>query len=468
MMTLIIAKLNRLPIKWKLVLWSSLLLFLLFAVYNLAQYWVINEWMKKQELVSMQKNMVELQDYFQEKRLALEPGNVTNTQKFLDNFNQSNQVIRILDAAGTPIITAADHLDSEWVSPKSVEHMETLNIWHLEEHLLVMRSPLVTPDFKGTLEIFNNLETFEQLSKLTLWVMLIGGAAAVLLSGLGGLVLARKLLQPVQMLAETIKNVKQKGMHERVRKVGNEDELSNLASLFNELMDQLEASFRQQKQFVEDASHELKTPISIIEGHLRLLNRWGKQEPMIVDESLTASLQEVERLKGIVQELLQLTRSEVSIPESDLEIFHMYEVIAGIVKSFSVLHPDFEFRTELEEIKSISIQMLPFHLEQTMLILLDNAVNYSLEPRNILLIGTQRGNGVQLQVIDQGIGIPESDLPHVFDRFYRVDKSRNREQGGTGLGLSIAKRIVESYGGEISISSKENQGTTVAIWFPTA
>ncbi|WP_240417724.1 HAMP domain-containing histidine kinase [Paenibacillus periandrae] len=444
------------------------MLFLLFAVYNLAQYWVINEWMKKQELVSMQKNMVELQDYFQEKRLALEPGNVTNTQKFLDNFNQSNQVIRILDAAGTPIITAADHLDSEWVSPKSVEHMETLNIWHLEEHLLVMRSPLVTPDFKGTLEIFNNLETFEQLSKLTLWVMLIGGAAAVLLSGLGGLVLARKLLQPVQMLAETIKNVKQKGMHERVRKVGNEDELSNLASLFNELMDQLEASFRQQKQFVEDASHELKTPISIIEGHLRLLNRWGKQEPMIVDESLTASLQEVERLKGIVQELLQLTRSEVSIPESDLEIFHMYEVIAGIVKSFSVLHPDFEFRTELEEIKSISIQMLPFHLEQTMLILLDNAVNYSLEPRNILLIGTQRGNGVQLQVIDQGIGIPESDLPHVFDRFYRVDKSRNREQGGTGLGLSIAKRIVESYGGEISISSKENQGTTVAIWFPTA
>jgi two-component system sensor histidine kinase ArlS len=466
MINKMILQFNRLPIKWKLVLGSSLVLFLLFAFYNLAQYLVINEWMKKQQLMTMQKNMTELQIYFQEKNHSFESDNLSSIQTYLDNFNQNHQVIRILDVEGFPVVTAADHLPSDWVIPQPVEQSQTLSIWHLEDHLLVMRSPLITPTFKGTIEIFGNLEILDQLSDLTLWVMLIGGAAGVLISGLGGLVLARQLLKPIQLLTETIKNVKQKGLHERVRKMGNHDELSNLANLFNELMDQLETSFRQQKQFVEDASHELRTPISIIEGHLRLLNRWGKQEPEIVDESLSASLQEVDRLKGIVQELLQLTRSEAPLHDSEIENLHLHQAITGIVKSFSVLHPEFDFHTELEDITSVDIKMIPFHLEQIVLILLDNAVKYSLDQKNIRLICTEKDHGVQIHFIDQGIGIPESDLPYVFDRFYRVDKSRSREQGGTGLGLSIAKRLVEYYGGKISIVSNEKEGTDVGIWFP--
>jgi two-component system sensor histidine kinase ArlS len=466
MINLMIVQLNRLPIKWKLVLWSSLVLFLLFAVYNLAQYLVINHWMKTQELIAMQKNMAELQRYFQEKKYALEPDNISNTQTYLDNVNRKHQVIRILDANGVPVVIAADNLSSDWVSSKPVEQSETLNIWHFQDHLLVMRSPLISPRFKGTIEIFYNLETTDQLSDLTLWVMIIGGLAGILLSGLGGLILARQLLMPVQLLTETIKNVKQKGLHERVRKIGNSDELSNLANLFNELMDQLETSFRQQKQFVEDASHELRTPISIIEGHLNLLNRWGKQDPDILDESLTASLQEVERLKGIVQELLQLTRSEAPMHGSVLETFNLQQAISSIIKSFSVLHPEVEFQTDFNDVTEVQLTMTPFHLEQILLILLDNAVKYSKEPQVICVSCTEKENTVYIDIIDQGIGIPSNDLPYVFDRFYRVDKSRSRDQGGTGLGLSIAKRLIEYYGGKISIESEVNKGTTVSLCFP--
>jgi two-component system sensor histidine kinase ArlS len=455
----------RLPIRWKLILWSSLVIFVLFTVYNIAQYFVINHWMKAQQLTAVHKNMTEMQNYFQMNPHALEPESLSGTQRFLDEINQNYQVIRILDVNGSPLVTAANQLSIGWISPQSVDKNETLSVWHLEDHLLLIRSPIITSSFKGTIEIFNNLETIDQLSNLTLWVMLLGGAAGILLSGLGGLVLARQLLHPVQLLAETMTNVKHKGLHERVRLTSNRDELSDLANLFNGLMDQLETSFRQQKQFVEDASHELRTPISIIEGHLKLLTRWGKQDPEILDESLAASVQEVERLKRIVQGLLQLTRTEAPVPLSEMETINLYEAVKGTVNSFSALHPDFEFQIELDDSRPLFVHMIPFHLEQILLIVLDNAVKYSFDRQYIQLSAEDEEDRVWIHIRDQGIGIPSLDLPYVFDRFYRVDKSRSHEQGGTGLGLAIAKRLVEYYGGKIIVASKENQGTTVSLCF---
>jgi two-component system sensor histidine kinase ArlS len=456
---------HRLPIRWKLVLWSSLVIFVLFTFYNIAQYFVINHWMKVQQLNAMHKNMAEMQNYFQVNPHALDPGSLSGTQGFLDNINQKYQVIRILDVNGSPLVTAANQLSIRWIAPQSVDRTETLSVWHLEDHLLLIRSPILTETFKGTIEIFNNLETIDQLSNLTLWVMLLGGVIGILLSGLAGLVLARQLLQPVQLLAETMTNVKHKGLHERVRLTSNSDEISDLANLFNGLMDQLEASFRQQKQFVEDASHELRTPISIMEGHLNLLVRWGKQDPEILDESLAASVQEVERLKRIVQELLQLTRTEAPISLSEMETLNLYEVVKGTINSFSAVHPDFHFQVEWDDSRPLFVHMIPFHLEQILQIVFDNAVKYSFDRPYIHLSAEVEENRLWIHIRDHGIGIPSLDLPYVFDRFYRVDKSRSREQGGTGLGLAIAKRLVEYYGGKIIIASKENQGTTVSLCF---
>ena len=136
------------------------------------------------------------------------------------------------------------------------------------------------------------------------------------------------------------------------------------------------------------------------------------------------------------------------------------------LKRFEVLYPEFEFVERTETIRDVMLLMNPLHLEQMLMIILDNAVKYSSLTKRIVIEGIRLKNDVQIIVQDHGIGIPEADLPFVFDRFYRVDKARNREIAGTGLGLAIAKQLVLNYQGSLTISSVESQGTRVQLTFP--
>lgn len=466
MMKALRALLSRLPIKWKIMLWSTFILFVLFAVYNVAQFFTIGHWLNNQERVSMQKSMAQLQDYYLEKKADLDTEQVRKSQSFLEKIIERKQLIRILDDKGLPIVIVSNRLPGDWVPPEVSQQSLVISVWHENEHLLVMRSPINADHFHGTIEIVNNLETLDQLSDLILFVMIVGGIGAIFLSGFGGLLLSRQLLTPIQSLAETIQNIKLRGLHERVRPTNNGDELSRLAHHFNDMMNQLEASFQQQKQFVEDASHELRTPLAIMKGHLSLLKRWGKSDPEVLEISLEAAMQEFQRMEGIVQELLELTRAESELPAALAEIVKPSVFVRQSVERFSSMHPNMIFETDLQLAEDDVIEVVPHQLEQILLILLDNAVKYSSDSPFIQIVAMKQNQFLEISVKDYGIGIPEEDLPHVFNRFYRVDKARSRERGGTGLGLAIAKRLVERNRGQIFISSKEHHGTTVTIRFP--
>ncbi|GMX60633.1 HAMP domain-containing histidine kinase [Paenibacillus elgii] len=458
---------TRLPIKWQMTLWSAFMLFVLFTVYNAVQYIGINQWMSSREVESVRKTMGELQSYFTEKSDILDAGQIVRSRHFIQSINQKNQLIRILDGEGKPVLTVLTALPEDWVVPRPVTKTELESVWHQEEHLLVLRAPIVSKKFHGTIEIVSNLETFDELKGVITLVMILGGIGGILLSGLGGLLLAGRLLRPVQSITETMRRIQRNGLQERVPFYDNKDEISALAHVFNEMMDQLETSFRKQKQFVEDASHELRTPIAIISGHLSMLNRWGKHDPVLVDESLRASLEELDRLKGLVQELLELTRAENASPGDTAEVFDLGDTIGRIVKNVSVVHPEFEITTDVDELKGVKIRLVPNHIKQILLILLDNAVKYSTE-RNKIHVSAVLVEDRMLRIVirDYGMGIPKEEVEHVFDRFYRVDKARSRKRGGSGLGLSIAKRLVEKYHGDIRLESEENQGTTVTVQLP--
>ncbi|CAN7233932.1 HAMP domain-containing histidine kinase [Paenibacillus sp. LjRoot153] len=455
-----------LPIKWKLMLGAALLIFLLFASYNFAQYLVLKQWMMKQEEDKIQVNMVQFQDYFQDKLASTNDLQIADSQLYVEKLTGKNQLVRILDKEGKPLVSVSNHFGVSWVVPKPVVIPELYDMTHKEEHILIYRSPLVSGNFVGTIELASNLETFDHFSETLLWVMLIGGILAIFISGISGLAISRQFMRPIRALASTIRSVKEKGLSERVTDIQNGDELSSLAKLFNELMSQLEFSFLQQKQFVEDASHELRTPITIVEGHLSLLNRWGKSDPAVLDESLEASLQEVRRLKKLVQELLTLTKVEANLLSESTTSIQVEPVIHETIKRFEVLNPEFEFVENTKNISDVMLLMNSLHLEQMLMIILDNAVKYSSITKKIVIEGNISFNEVQINVQDHGIGIPEADLPFVFDRFYRVDKARNREIAGTGLGLAIAKQLVLNYQGNLTISSRESEGTRVQLTFP--
>ncbi|TKH41356.1 two-component sensor histidine kinase [Paenibacillus terrae] len=456
---------SRLPIRWKLAVWSSLLLCILFVLYNGVQYFTINQWMISEGEVSIRKSMNEIQNFFQEKQMSAQE--IVNSQRFVEDMNDPHQMIRILNQQGTPLLSVSDEMPEDWFPPQTAQSTRIMTAWHLEDQVLIMRSPLNSGGFRGTIEIINNMENLEKVSDKIKGVMIMGGIGAILLSALGGVFLSRQLIRPIQSMTDTMTRIRKKGLHEeRVQVSDNNDELSNLGRVFNGLIDQLERSFLQQKQFVEDASHELRTPISIIEGHISLLNRWGKHDPAILDESLSVSVQELERLKGIVNDLLELTRAESGTSEQNVPVIEIRHTVQYTLTNFAMLHPDMIFREELTPLEKVQIHITPQHLEQLLLIVLDNAVKYAGSSKEILVTGTLERDEVYIHITDYGIGIPAEDLPYVFDRFYRVDKARGREQGGTGLGLAIAKQLVKRYNGNIRVSSIEHIGTTVTLCFP--
>ncbi len=235
---------------------------------------------------------------------------------------------------------------------------------------------------------------------------------------------------------------------------------------FNELLDKITFYIDQQKQFVEDVSHELRTPVAIVEGHLNLLNRWGKDDPVVLEESLTSSLAELQRMKTLVQEMLDLSRAPaISEQYKDSET-KVYEVVKTVINNFIVLHEDFNFIFDNDLAYELVCPIYHNHFEQILIILMDNAVKYSLNRKEIIVSLSCNTNFVEINVQDFGMGMTEEDRKKVFSRFYRVDKARSRERGGNGLGLSIAKGLVESYGGSIEVNSVLNSGSSFRVKLP--
>ncbi|MEC0242467.1 HAMP domain-containing histidine kinase [Paenibacillus dokdonensis] len=465
MMNRIIRMLKRMPVIWKLMIGAALLIFLVFATYNFAQYLVLKHWMMKQEQDAVHTMMSQVQEYVQDKTDSAESFQLPETKSYMRNMLGKNQMIRIVDLNGTELLSVTNHFKPEWIKPEQAMEKQLQTVRHEEDHILVYRSPFSTASEHGTLEIASNLETFDHFNATLLWVMVIGGILAVCVSVISGWAIAKQFLRPVKALAGTIQNVKENGLQERVVNIENGDEFSELARLFNELMDQLEMSFRQQKQFVDDASHELRTPLTILEGHLNLLNRWGKEDPVVLDESLTASLHEVRRLKSLVQELLTLTRTETQSLPDHVDYIQIEPFLVQSVKRMETLHPEFNFVMTLSQ-RDFMVKINPLHLEQIMLILIENAVKYSGNDKHVHIDSRMNNGKMTISVQDHGIGIPSEELQYVFDRFYRVDKARNREIGGTGLGLSIARNLVQHYQGEINMTSIEDEGTRVTLTFP--
>jgi len=458
----------RLPIQWKLIIGSSLLICVLLLAYNAVQYLVIKGWLVQQEQTEINKTMNDIQSYYTGHKSTMNEKQIAADSSFIAQLNQRDQLIRIIDQQGKVILTVDNHLSIEHVSDLLAEQSGTLGMKRAADHLLLLRKPLITTQFTGTVEIVTSLADMDQISDLLLLIMLIGGVAALIMSGMGGILLTRQLLKPIQAITATMQIIKHKGLHERVTVINNHDELSKLAIMFNELMDALETSFQQQKQFVEDASHELRTPIAIIQGHLSLLQRWGKEDTALLNESLSTSLHELSRLNNLVKDLLELSQADVNSRDNTEVEASPEQVITELVKNEAMVHPQFQFHTELDHLHGVLIAVAPHHLQQILLIVLDNAIKYSLEIQSIQIIARIVDEVVEIQVVDQGTGIPKAELADVFNRFYRADKARTGgQQSGYGLGLSIAQRLVTSYQGTIELESYENLGTTATIRFRT-
>ncbi|MFL2028033.1 sensor histidine kinase [Loigolactobacillus zhaoyuanensis] len=319
----------------------------------------------------------------------------------------------------------------------------------------------------GYAQVTSQLGTLHKDQHELLIAFYILGAFAFLVSGLIGYLLALYFLKPLKAMTETIDVINQEPQSiERIAQTDRNDELADLTDLFNDMLDQMQRYIEQQEEFVEDVSHELRTPVAIIEGHMQMLNRWGKDDPEILSESISASLQEITRMKSLVQEMLDLSRAEQVDVHYPNALTDAKEVANQVFGNFKLIHPEFTFTLDDDLRAPTIIKIYRDHFEQILIILMDNAVKYSQKRQEVHLSISRNERSVEIAVQDFGEGIAPENIDRVFNRFYRVDKARSRDKGGNGLGLSIAQHLVESYHGEIRVESVLGSGAIFRVSFP--
>ncbi|NDI36902.1 sensor histidine kinase [Chengkuizengella sediminis] len=450
-------KQSSLPFKIKIFLMSFVFMFVFFLLFYRILFEVMMSGFKEQQ----QEEIISKAEMLS----ALPSINELQVNEWLEKLVIEGERIRFVDSSGqikyeTSSEYKVDFPDTLYVTEPSF-HREKEN----EYMIYTYRFPFTANHFSGSIEVSRNMKLLiNQMIKPMHPLLLWGGVAAAMLSGLVSFFLSRQLLLPMREMIHTMKRIRQKSLKERMPLYNRNDEIGHLSEMFNEMMNELEGSFNQQKQFIEDASHELRTPVTILEGHLNLLNRWGKDNPEILEESLRTSTHELNRMKQLVLTLLELTRSEVEEKTLPKEIINPYQKLIQLIEDFKPVYPEVLFSIREGE-KDVAILIDGDRFEQIFRILVDNALKYS-KSEEVSLGVTKNFEQISITVEDKGIGIADEHLPYLFNRFYRVDKSRSREQGGTGLGLSIAKNLVEKYEGTIEIESKKGEGTSVIVSFP--
>jgi heavy metal sensor kinase len=281
----------------------------------------------------------------------------------------------------------------------------------------------------------------------------------------GGYLLVHWALRPVERLSQTAEQISVQDLDARLPVVPSGDALQRLSISLNHMLGRLRDSVNISRRFLADASHELRTPLTVIKGELQELvaDEVGRSE---VRERLGSVLEEVARLEHLVSGLLVLSRLDAGDAQREWVDVNLGELAASIVDQMRLVAEDRAVQLQSSAVSAVTVRGDASRLKQVIVNLLDNAIKFT--PRGgVVSLRTQaRDDYGILEVRDTGIGIPASALPHVFDRFYRVDAARSREEGGAGLGLSIVRSICSAHGVEIEVDSAAGGGSCFRLKFP--
>ncbi len=276
--------------------------------------------------------------------------------------------------------------------------------------------------------------------------------------------LNKHVLRPIADMTKAAENLSASNLSDRINLAGTKNEFKDLAAVINKMLDRIERSYNSQKQFVSDASHELRTPIAVIQGYANMLERWGKTDTSVLDEGISAITQETASMKELVERLLFLARHDKKTLLLELEAFDPTEIMYTVYKDAQLLSASHTF--ELKADQHCMINGDKGMLKQLLRILVDNAIKYTPAGGKIILSIAIEAAACVISVQDTGQGISKEELARIFDRFYRSEKARKLQSGGHGLGLSIARIIVVAHGGTITVRSKEDSGTTFLVRLP--
>lgn len=287
----------------------------------------------------------------------------------------------------------------------------------------------------------------------------------LLLSFLVCLLISKNTINPVVKITRTVRSMNTEDLDRQLPVTGQGDEIDELSATFNDLFLRIKADFDRERQFSSDVSHELNTPLTVISGQAGLLLRWGKDNPEQLEKSLNAIKNEAKSMHAIIENLLQISRVEsgrIKPQVSEVDVATMFERVSG---EMTAVADGVKFESECQT--PLKVETDPEMLHQILTVLVSNSVKFAGSECRVRLnaVAAEEG-GVLITESDDGPGIAEESLPHVFERFYRGDEAHTRAAGGSGLGLSIAKTLVEALGGDITAGNIKPHGARFQLYFP--
>lgn len=314
------------------------------------------------------------------------------------------------------------------------------------------------------IEVIPYIDNYQAIAMILIIIFSIVSFLVLIIITLLGNKVNRHMFQPIRNMTDSAKKISGNNLNQRIDVANSYDELKELRETFNQMMNRIEASYRKQKQFVNDASHELRTPIAVIQGYSNLLSRWGKDDEKILLESIDAIKDESEHMKSLVNSLLFLARADKNETKLDRSTFLINDLLEELIKENRLIDSSHIFSKSIEG--NLLMNADRKLIKQALRIFIQNSIKFTPAGGKITLKAFSDENDIVIDICDTGIGIPKKDLGNIFDRFYRADESRTKNKGGTGLGLSIAKWIINAHNGRILIRSTVDVGTDIRLILP--
>jgi len=317
----------------------------------------------------------------------------------------------------------------------------------------------------GSAVIAMPMEDIEDSMEKLLAILVSGSLLIVVLIGAGSYFITRQALHPVTDIIHKARQISYSSLDERLPVYQENDEIGQLSSVLNSLFERLERAFQSQQQFLADAAHELKTPLSILRAHWEgEIN--NPELTLDMKERLVQDIETITRLSHLINSLLLLSKTEQIQSSFEFAPLQLNELLQEVLSDTQVLADAKNQTLSLIELQPAQIMGDQTRLYQLVFNLIDNASKYTPDEGNIWVILRTEAGTAYLEIRDNGVGIPEESLPHIFDRFFRVQKDRARKTGGSGLGLAIGKLIAEAHNGTIEVSSRMNEGTSFVVRLP--
>lgn len=387
------------------------------------------------------------------------------------NINKKTKEINKINQTNQNEIVSVEIYDSNLniIYPTNMEKRYSDNIIVIIEKLIYNKEYTYSTNFyKNNSEYFLNIsydaeEKINDTMRIFFLVMASGALGLFIFAPIVSRT-SYKLTGPIKNMTEITKTITVNNINTRLDIKDTQDELKELSKTFNEMMDRIEEGYKSQQQFVSDASHELRTPIAVVKGYVNMLDRWGKNDRDVLEESISAIKNETENMQDLIEKLLFIARSDKNTLVFSKEDFKISILLNEIEKETRLI--DSKHKLYFKFYEDANMYADKNRIKQAIRIIIDNAIKYTPLDGYIMVSGYIQDNYYVIKVEDTGIGIEKDDLNKIFDRLYRAEQSRSKDISGHGLGLSIAKIIILGHKGKIKVKSSVGKGSEFSILLP--